>query len=1098
MMTPGIVTRRNSAMEQDELRQRASIILVAASPSPARPLPSRAYTVAASSPSTVNVLDENVKPVIVQEEIVVPRSRGNSTNRAMTPSDYRHIGTHELGSLRITNGNTSPANAQSRKAADVLSEEKIEELEYDYLSELSDEEEIIYRRRFDPTTGGFVKYKESRLSMKPPATDGMASESEDELEPITESEDNFDRAVEPQIAELYGCAPEVEVLPIDAMPTLDTSHAIGSIHLKFSNHSPTLSRDLAQEYQSHLHSSPFSFKDSEPPSPQLEPTSKHTADDDHLFEDEVSVRGSVLLAAPPASVQGFTEARPNALDTSLPIQDAECAGNNVQPLAKADSGYSSTTSLRLSKTFTTDDAVLLTQRRKQIAVEANTQQAQLSRVSCSNDEDVIVLKRNHKSLDKAAEASHREWSSAQITQNPLRQHPPDLKRSISKGPSEAPQPENRSADAYAHRFEAVQKKVEAAFQGVDLDLPAFSQLPKPDDGTLSTVFTSSKKLSRKSLPSVPKTKSVGHNDLLKSSKSQKLHKAKSPNDRSLDITIRELHSSSPESVENVPPVSAEAAALLQNRVAAFPPLSKTFKTVHKVDSNDTLATIPRYLAIKRTSQSGMPNVPTAPETAAITPDQISLPSHQSNRESIQRKSIPVRSLTRSKSAKSTKPMKTAEEIKAKQDKAEKRKSWLEEKNDDAFVTHITSFNIVSHSLGASPYERAMSAMNGVRATSAEFVRAPSNTIYARTDGTASKSQPLDRQPMGEQNDDKTRSTPSTAARPSQSARPGTSAGLPGQFQSHHLGPQQLNSSEQTQHCRTSNGRPQFNSTIGQYLSQSQVKPMLQAQVHDLAIRKTRTPPPVSMSTRGLAQPPTMSKPRSPLGDCRQILPSQQPAGHPRGRYAHQSRHNPGRGDGFDRGIRAATWDYGYAVGSRQWDAGYDTTEYHGVHPKAFHGESIATEIDVNGSASRNINGNGNSHHDYTESNQAAREKAEIDNFLKGYAAHPTSHHERQYKPQHHSAMYASQQTQHPHHSHNLDQYQIPPRQQQHRDLNHVLPIPQRSPYRRSTHESYSYHGEQHASRRDFDVLNGEGKRRRSGNDATGSLYDGSEWGVEQC
>jgi hypothetical protein len=120
---------------------------------------------------------------------------------------------------------------------------------------------------------------------------------------------------------------------------------------------PDLASSMAQEYQE-LAVSPFMFDDSPAQSPKLEATSKTTEFDAELFDDEYE--GSTFESEPSSVRGGTREAAFRILDGEasppsntfrlspgpLDPHATEHPNEIEKPLSKADSGYSSTTSVR--------------------------------------------------------------------------------------------------------------------------------------------------------------------------------------------------------------------------------------------------------------------------------------------------------------------------------------------------------------------------------------------------------------------------------------------------------------------------------------------------------------------------------------------------------------------------------------------------------------------------------------------------------------------------------------------------------------------------------------------------------------------------------
>ena len=76
--------------------------------------------------------------------------------------------------------------------------------------------------------------------------------------------------------------------------------------------SPATAYEMAQAYMQEIAASPFSFEESPPASPQLEPTSKPTEIEDNLFDDEP---GSAVSLAPPVPQQPIMQHSQRSIET---------------------------------------------------------------------------------------------------------------------------------------------------------------------------------------------------------------------------------------------------------------------------------------------------------------------------------------------------------------------------------------------------------------------------------------------------------------------------------------------------------------------------------------------------------------------------------------------------------------------------------------------------------------------------------------------------------------------------------------------------------------------------------------------------------------
>ncbi|RFU31835.1 hypothetical protein B7463_g4499, partial [Scytalidium lignicola] len=227
--------------------------------------------------------------------------------------EYRHIGGYKFGTLRITNGTASPAS---------LSED-----EYFPAAGTAEKREKRGKNLRSQTmtleTGkkpwGDSKRPESPLRQ-------VVSEAVDEAPP-----------------------PKMDLKIITTLAAPQTNNENNEILELKGRASPNRAQDLAQDYMQDLPISPFSFDTSPRRSPMLkvQATSKHTAAEDHLFD---------LEEIDPVS-QSYENGYQAGIAAALAWQ-AQAAKNGTlgqqpelinKPLSKADSGYSSNTSLRSSK-----------------------------------------------------------------------------------------------------------------------------------------------------------------------------------------------------------------------------------------------------------------------------------------------------------------------------------------------------------------------------------------------------------------------------------------------------------------------------------------------------------------------------------------------------------------------------------------------------------------------------------------------------------------------------------------------------------------------------------------------------------------------------
>lgn len=219
--------------------------------------------------------------------------------RVETPDDlgYRHTGAFKLGSLVITNGVASPTPSVER-AATMGGEDYISAGNLRLLRE------------------GHRRDASNRSNTMSIAGERMKAQWVVQKESPLRQATKYD-LVSPKLPDLDR-----------SLANFDFDY---TLQLQQQMHSPTRSQDLANEYIEEI-SSPYSFVPSRTPSPQLEPTSKHTAMEDELFDEESSTPS--LSYTPSTADSGY----------GGPSRKSSAVG--TKPLAKADSGYSSNISLR--------------------------------------------------------------------------------------------------------------------------------------------------------------------------------------------------------------------------------------------------------------------------------------------------------------------------------------------------------------------------------------------------------------------------------------------------------------------------------------------------------------------------------------------------------------------------------------------------------------------------------------------------------------------------------------------------------------------------------------------------------------------------------
>lgn len=222
--------------------------------------------------------------------------------RASTPKEMGHIGSFKLGSLRVTNGAVSP-DLHDRRAS-------VPSIDHNVESRPA----LIQRHTL--------------TASKPEWMDHDTVHELDASSPLTVTNPD------PALAEF-----------------------------KFTESPPTSVYTTPNEERS---MSPFSFQASPPGSPTLQATSKATAADDHLFEEEYTLAPEVDGVKSPVRVG----------QSAMPVPQT------VSSLAKTDSGYSSSASGRKS-------AVPKDMMRVQISAHPTHQTSPVSTASSLSNELVM-------------------------------------------------------------------------------------------------------------------------------------------------------------------------------------------------------------------------------------------------------------------------------------------------------------------------------------------------------------------------------------------------------------------------------------------------------------------------------------------------------------------------------------------------------------------------------------------------------------------------------------------------------------------------------------------------------------------------------------
>lgn len=238
-----------------------------------------------------------------------PRIRDPDVPRVVTPceDEYQSIGAFKLGSLRIVNGTASPVSPEADKS-----------------------------RQTRDTSQGNPSGRDSYFS-RPPQRE----------QPGTTA----DRA---PAAAMKIEAPQPRPMSLSPHATSFLHLDVVSVSSGLASGNSVSATSNVPDYLADLTFSPFSLQEPPPTSPKLQTTSKATALDDHLFEDELHAEYSaveVLDVREDSNAKLSTSVDSDMTRTVSRTDSGFASGRTPseashKPLVKADSGYSSNVSLR--------------------------------------------------------------------------------------------------------------------------------------------------------------------------------------------------------------------------------------------------------------------------------------------------------------------------------------------------------------------------------------------------------------------------------------------------------------------------------------------------------------------------------------------------------------------------------------------------------------------------------------------------------------------------------------------------------------------------------------------------------------------------------
>ncbi len=664
--------------------------------------------------------------------------------RTVTPCDldYGHIGAFKLGSLRITNGTVSPAPSGPEPSyfdTKVQRQRNFDEIEPTSSACPPREEEEPSGKIYNEWTGTFVSVKPSQVRFE-------FHEVPDEP---------------PRIVETMVDIPTFSLGLSDFRPSQTSREGIIV--------QPPTAYEIAQAYMQEIAASPFSFEESSPPSPHLEATSKPTEIEDKLFDDEP---GSAVSLAPPTrqqhalkNSQRSIESQASSVSFFAPVVKALNSQQSLQkmlqgpqehppkPLEKADSGYSSKTSLRSLKS-----------RRSYTEIETSNEPSNLPTLApvapavpnksppptppknlytrYSNDKSLVsstVQGSKSPDMEYAPATPAKNWSdrssyglgetlgSSQIChqlESPLNDDPflPPCRRA-------PPVPQNQPASTWSGWSGPPPLPIKSIQQTQAASMLSSEALTTPERHKLTR---------RQSTPLPPYGKTMRPG--LKPSAS----------DTSISTMSRRLQKRTPVAQPGlivqgfteieparIPPVSQEVSEHLEERLKNFPTLTHTYKSVHRTNSKETLATIFSMASAEQQAeelqrlsrfQGLIPNAPSNEdiERSMNVGSTRSSPAHGQGFSLMPK--ILRRSVERPSRRQSLETMN------------QNRSASREAENQELYIADLV---MASASLGSSPYElttTALAPISGNRSyespSQAKYER---NIIRGRTVGMDSRS-----------------------------------------------------------------------------------------------------------------------------------------------------------------------------------------------------------------------------------------------------------------------------------------------------------------------------------------------------------------------
>ena len=490
-----------------------------------------------------------------------PRIREPEVERVVTPSgnEYQSIGAFKLGSLRIVNGAASPASPEAEKS----------------------------RNKGDKNRGSPVENADYFTGTQP----GRLGVTHDARHPSAPS---------PRLQ-----APQPRAIPLSPINTSFLNLDTPSIRSgpTSGNLPPTL--PAVPDYLAGITFSPFSLdkENNLPTSPQLQTTSKATALEDDLFEDEAQTEYSadVLQARRDASARlqgqsdgevvrtvsrtdsGFASARSASARSASARSPSEYSH---KPLTKADSGYSSNVSLRSFQTKA---------QERELTLSIEKQPIQTSRGAVSASEEERSL-----SLISQPAPPQREAPPPPV---PPKDFPP-----VSPTQSRASTNTKKSASSVdATKPSAKTKSVPAPI----ISLPPRTNGPKSPESIPRTPGSAKSARSARSDRSTSAL-SIGNGPNKPSKLQRLLSSARRPAAGPLTV-----HTTHVEDKAGIPAIGRDVEHKFQEHAGLFPTTTRRL-TLKPRPSLDTLKTIFSVGSLEASHEAAnaVPSVPKVPESTA--------------------------------------------------------------------------------------------------------------------------------------------------------------------------------------------------------------------------------------------------------------------------------------------------------------------------------------------------------------------------------------------------------------------------------------------------------------------------------------------------